>query len=348
MYTTCLFCDRAFGTNDTLRTLPVGRRIAVDAAKGRLWVVCRGCGRWNLVPLDERWEAIEEAERAYRDTRLRTATDNIGLARLAEGLELVRIGAPLRPEFAAWRYGDQFGQRRRRAILYGVGGAVAVGAVGIGGLAAGVITAGAINVITIPINLYQAWNLRQKVVRLTLQDGDQIHVRTQDFRSIRFVGNPDALTVEAPVRTAHPTFGGISSTTRTERLTGVDAHGLVGLLVPKVNHNGASRARIDDAVRLLEDVGGPTAFLRELHINPRRWRAGQLLGDDGALWHMPKPVQLALEMALHEDAERAALEGELSMLSVAWKEAEQIAAIADRLTLPAGIDERLDDLRSRP
>jgi uncharacterized protein (DUF2237 family) len=35
-------------------------------------------------------------------------------SRLREGLDLVRIGRPLRPEFAACRYGDQFGRRRRR------------------------------------------------------------------------------------------------------------------------------------------------------------------------------------------------------------------------------------------
>ena len=116
MYATCLFCDTPFGGNDVLESMPVGRRVAFDADKGRLWVVCRSCERWNLTPLDERWEAIEDAERMFRSTRVRVSTDNIGLAKLSEGLELVRIGAPLRPEFAAWRYGDQFGRRRRRAI----------------------------------------------------------------------------------------------------------------------------------------------------------------------------------------------------------------------------------------
>ncbi|HEV7594825.1 MAG TPA: hypothetical protein VGO33_07495, partial [Gemmatimonadaceae bacterium] len=96
---------------------PVGRRLAFDAAKGRLWVVCRKCERWNLTPVEERWEAIEECERAYRGTKLRASTDQIGLARLSEGLELVRIGQPLRPEFAAWRYGDQFGRRRRKQLM---------------------------------------------------------------------------------------------------------------------------------------------------------------------------------------------------------------------------------------
>ena len=71
--------------------------------------MCRRCGRWNLTPIEERWEAIEQCERMFRSTKLRVSTDEIGLAKVKEGLELVRIGEPQRPEFAAWRYGDQFG-----------------------------------------------------------------------------------------------------------------------------------------------------------------------------------------------------------------------------------------------
>jgi hypothetical protein len=54
---------------------------------------------------------------------------------------------------------------------------------------------------------------------------------------------------------------------------------------------------------------------------------------------------LALEMALHEDTERAALEGDLAALERAWEEAEQIAAIADNLLLPAWMQQRLPKAR---
>jgi hypothetical protein len=37
---------------------------------------------------------VEERERLYGVTRLRVSTDNVGLARLREGLELVRIESP--------------------------------------------------------------------------------------------------------------------------------------------------------------------------------------------------------------------------------------------------------------
>ena len=103
MFSTCIFCNKPLGKNESLEAFPVGERIAFDAARGRLWVVCRSCERWNLSPLDERWEAIDQAEKLYRDTRRRVSTDNIGLAKLREGTTLVRIGEPQRPEFAAWR-----------------------------------------------------------------------------------------------------------------------------------------------------------------------------------------------------------------------------------------------------
>ena len=92
MYTRCIFCTKPLGTNEVIETFPVGRRLAFDAERGRLWVVCRKCERWNLTPLEERWEAVEACERIFRDTRVRFSTDNIGLARHPEGLTLVRVG----------------------------------------------------------------------------------------------------------------------------------------------------------------------------------------------------------------------------------------------------------------
>src|SRR5688572_19541483 len=129
MYATCLCCHSRLGTNEVIEPFPVGRRLAFDAAKGRLWVICTACGRWNLSPIEERWEAIEMCERLFRATRVRVTTDHIGLTRLGEGCELVRIGEPLRPEFAAWRYGRRFARRRTNAQL-GIGAAAVAAGVG--------------------------------------------------------------------------------------------------------------------------------------------------------------------------------------------------------------------------
>ena len=93
MYQACMFCRKPLGTNEVIEMFPVGRRLAFDAARGRLWVVCRKCERWNLTPLEERWEAVEDCERIFRGTRVRVSTENVGLARHPEGLTLVRIGS---------------------------------------------------------------------------------------------------------------------------------------------------------------------------------------------------------------------------------------------------------------
>ena len=63
-----MFCQKPLGANEVIESFPVGRRLAFDSARGRLWVVCRKCERWNLTPLEERWEAVEDCERIFRDT----------------------------------------------------------------------------------------------------------------------------------------------------------------------------------------------------------------------------------------------------------------------------------------
>ena len=123
-----MFCTRSLGWNQVIEHFPVGRRLAFDETQGRLWVICRRCLRWNLTPIEERWEAIEECDRLFRTIQTRVSTGNIGIARHPEGLELVRIGVPRRPEFAAWRYGDQLGERKRKTA---VSAAAIMGCVGV-------------------------------------------------------------------------------------------------------------------------------------------------------------------------------------------------------------------------
>ena len=65
-----------------------------------------------------------------------------------------------------------------------------------------------------------------------------------------------------------------------------------------------------------------------------------------ALKRAPLTTRLALEMVAHEESERRALEGELYLLEEAWKQAEEIAAIADDMFLPASVDAELARLRA--
>jgi hypothetical protein len=38
MYTACIYCNRKLGGNEIVENFPVGRRLAFDGEKGRLWV----------------------------------------------------------------------------------------------------------------------------------------------------------------------------------------------------------------------------------------------------------------------------------------------------------------------
>ena len=52
MYAHCIYCHADLGNNSVIETFPVGRRLAFDATKGRLWAVCRKCERWFEWPLE--------------------------------------------------------------------------------------------------------------------------------------------------------------------------------------------------------------------------------------------------------------------------------------------------------
>jgi len=345
VYSTCLFCKQPLGTNFTFATFPTGRRLAFDAAKGRLWVVCRKCERWNLSPLDERWEAIEEAERLYSDTRRRVATAEIGLARVADGTELVRIGTPLRPEFAAWRYGDQFGRRRTRQLVLAGVGLAAIGGVVIGGATLGVSLASF------------GWMFSQ-LGRLAIQGGQETivaRIRTDEGRVL-------------PVRRRHLAESSLSRGSDgslaidlrykngQSRFEGPEAMRIASIVVPAVNRFGGSRQTVAAAVGEIENVGGPERYLEQLarragaltavRGRPHRFGRRGKIGRTG-LYGLTRADRLGLEMALHEEAERRAMAGELALLELAWRDAEEVAAIADDMFLPTNVQSSLERIRGR-
>jgi hypothetical protein len=85
MYSTCLFCNSDLGANQAVEHFPVGRRLAFDASKGRLWAVClswyhRGDGaRLTLVPKELRlameMASHEDAERRGLEGELKLLED---------------------------------------------------------------------------------------------------------------------------------------------------------------------------------------------------------------------------------------------------------------------------------
>lgn len=334
MFPACLFCSTRFDPNQVVEALPVGRRIAFDQKRGRLWVVCRHCERWNLTPLDERWEAIEACERRFRDARKRVTSENIGLARLAEGLELVRIGEPLRPEFAAWRYGDQFGRRRRRTAL-AVGGLVAVG----GGLAiaasvTGLMTGAGYALWHGTTGIWDSVQRRRIAVRIPVSPGATISVRGRHLQRIclHSAKGPDEWGIHVPHDHGVELFHGEA------------ARQAAALIMPRLNAAGASQRKVAEAVAQIEACGDPASFLAELarSMSPDARRRN----EHGLLNGLVVETRLAIEMAVNEENERYALEGELALLELEWKEAEELAAISDQL-LPDSLVQQLEALKRR-
>jgi hypothetical protein len=96
---------------------------------------------------------------------------------------------------------------------------------------------------------------------------------------------------------------------------------------------------------LIEPAGGSVAERIALQLANRSfWGRGGTGSDETTpLYRLPSVDRLALEMAANEDIERRALAGELAALAAAWKEAEEIAHIADELFA----DEILEEFKRR-
>jgi hypothetical protein len=141
-------------------------------------------------------------------------------------------------------------------------------------------------------------------------------------------------------------------------LRGRDAERAAALLMPHANRFGGNRQTVASAVGEIENEGSAEAFLariarvarvstRPVARMPKRWNWGTKIPRSG-LFALHEPQRLALEMALHEESERRALEGELAELERAWQQAEEIAGIADNLLLPESVDEFMRREREKP
>ena len=170
MYSTCAFCNATLDGDGGPSGLGVGRRLAFDEWRARLWVVCPKCSRWNLTPLDDRLERIEAVARAAADARLLASTEQVALLRW-QRYDLIRIGKPLRVELAGWRYGERLRARNRERAKVVV--PLTLAAVGLG-VAANVALGGSFG--------FLAWNLGRSV--------DDLYVWMIGTRPVRLVEPP--------------------------------------------------------------------------------------------------------------------------------------------------------------
>jgi hypothetical protein len=372
MFSTCLFCNSSLGTNDQIAAFPVGHRLAYDPARGRLWVICARCGRWNLSPLEERWEAIDDCERLFRGTRLRFSTDNIGLARVGEHMELVRIGPALLPEIASWRYGSKI--EKHIASTNGkppTNGLVRRGAGLPRWLARRAAAALAGYATTVGLSDEAMLRLR------TFRRGDAVLARTIDDSGLPIViryahlGGAELIRPDrdAPWRLVVRHDGGLA------RLAEGVGLRTAGKMLASLNFGVSSNAEVQHAIAKLDEAGDREGYFSRVASLAMRTQWGRVpdAPDEGLiepagnsfaerialqlanrsfwgrggtgseettpLFRLPAVDRLALEMASNEDIERRALEGELASLAEAWREAEEIARISDELFADEVFDE---------
>jgi hypothetical protein len=282
---------------------------------------------------------------------LRVSTDEIGLARLSEGLELVRIGKPLRPEFAAWRYGDQFGKRRRRTIIQMSAAVAGAAAIPIVGPALG-LSLGATGVYSIQLaNFGRAFYHRFKIVeRLHASNGGLLSVRRHEVRDVAML--PPRGREQWGLRISHHKprdpdvpWWRYDPDAETTDIRGDNAMRAAAQLLPHLNRKGASVRMVKGAVKLAMQSDDPTASFEEVARFAAKRRSWNDFGKGAMLARIPPEIRLALEMVSHEDSERRAFEGELHILEEAWREAEEIARISDDLFLPSEISAKLTELK---
>jgi hypothetical protein len=357
VYTTCLRCERSLDRNDEIPQLPVGRRIAFDAAKGRLWVICRRCGQWNLTPLERRWEAIAECERLALAAESRVAGAGAGLARTQSGLELLRVGGMPDADIANWRYGRRL--RTRQLLVMWTAAALAALALLLGvraGQVAGSPYVGVHVAVMLAFFLLRMWSRPPRLwLSLRRTPGMPPRLWTWQLDDVRFEGG----TGPQPLQLVVP--GGPRGEVR---LAGHAAAVFLADFLPRIN--GADSATVSLAT-VLEQVAAaerePEAAAggargrgrrrRRVEEEEERQRAThrrpwERLAIDSYVSRVMSALperRLALEIAVTEEVEAALLATRAGELAATWREEETVGAIADALLVPEAIDRRLEAMR---
>lgn len=308
MFRSCMFCHWDLGRNDDVPELPFGRVAAFEAARGRLWVVCEHCAGWNLVPIEERWEAIERCEAQYRTSPRRFSSGEIGMAVAASGMRFIRIGAATPHEFACWRYEPRFRRRRLRSGARAVGTATA-GGVGLA-LLGGTAYLSASLVVTTWLGLLALASVpsrKSDLIAVVPEEGGSGRVFRGELRHLRFV------------REEGKRYLRIGSGYMSMLIGEVDITDALGLVLPQVNRRGGRPSEVARATNAITDAGGVEPYLEGF------------MRDRAVISNLGPASSLGLEMAAHESIEATALTGELRVLKRRWAGAEELAAISDGL-----------------
>lgn len=278
---------------------------------------------------------MEAAEKAFYEAAMAASTENVSFGRSRDGTELVRIGRVNRPEFASWRYGKRLRARRRRAYAIGVG-------LGVGGVAIGLGTPGIIAVAAGAAG----------TIRLL----DRLPVmRTADDRLLRRSDAHKALLV--PIGAAGWQLAVPGRADGQMVLEGEEALRALRALLPRLNQSDWRSAELENATEEMERIGSPDELIRlasedlgeaARNFDPRfRTRLFGPKPVSHRIWASNAVIPLALEMAANEEVERRALDGEMAVLEHEWREAEELAGIADDLLFPGALRTRMRTAKIR-
>lgn len=325
MFRGCLFCRAGFPENDVLAHLPRARHVAYDPARGRLWVICETCRRWNLAPVEEREGALFELERLARDRgRTVASTANVRLME-ATSLTLVRVGSAGLAERASWRYGRELLDRRAsyesgpsRLAAYTLGAMHGVGRlIGVADedLSIDWRDAPVADVLRWRRFGWAAWHGRETCPHCL---STLCALRYDLAWWVYPLQGPDGrLGVGVPCQRCDPW-----TPDKLYELHGDAAENLLRRLLAYVNVTGASERRLADAVGAIERMGSPEEF------------ALRAAGERHSLWKMGAVGAIGLEIALGESAEGRMLELSTRAIEFIWKREEELARISDEELTP--------------
>jgi hypothetical protein len=253
------------------------------------------------------------------------STDNVGLVELKDGVSLIRLGKPLWPEFAAWRYSRRFSRRRWKSSL--TAGTIIAGAVGVTlGLGA-VGYWGAAYTMGYAGGLWLSDEGHKRRRATTVRLGERLYKLRQD--------EAEAVRLFADGRKSYGLA--FHHSDGVHLLRGPDVRRVLGFVIPALTPFGGRQAQVSNAIKRIDTAGNAEYCIDETLKEVEK--------NSGFFTQLPVETRLALEMALQEDGERRAFEGELAALERAWREAEEIATIADSLMVPGDVLERIAGLR---
>ncbi len=332
MFTHCLSCRAKFPAPSLLEHPLPGARIAYDPARGRLWSICSVCRSWSLAPIEERWEALEELERATaavpgspRRAHLLAQTDNVALFALGP-LGIVRVGASDRFEEAWWRYGPHLRADGRSLWRRDVGAMATFGAAIIGGVLSAALPARYPLLSPTEVRRWlrfgdRAWS---GAARCALCGAPISELSFFDQTIVKLLpGHGDDGRPSLHRRCPHcrnEAEGGL-------HLVGYEAEQALRRMLAYRHVLGLSEQRVRSAMDLIDREGGPAQLIRVLvHFTNQ-------LGD------LPHDAAVALDVALNETRELRLLGLEMAAVEQYWQEAENLAAIVDEeLTSVSGVE----------